>query len=86
MIKVELGDEVKDGLTGFIGIATARAEYLTGCVRVQIEAQTSSAAPVEYWVDEQRLEIKKRAVYLIPIEAIEQAPAGSRNAPPARHP
>ena len=86
MVKVNLGDEVRDSLTGFKGIATGRADYLTGCVHIQIEASGTERQPGEHWIDEQRLEIVKRAAYGLPEEAIEQAPAGPRNAPPSRHP
>ena len=88
MVKVILGDEVKDSLTGFIGVATGRADYLTGCARIQVEAREAEAGgkPGEHWFDEQRLEIVKRASYDLPEEVIEQAPAGPRNAPPARNP
>lgn len=52
-MKIELGDKVKDKITGFTGIATGRAEYLTGCVRFMVErAGKDSKAE---WYDEGRL-------------------------------
>ena len=30
---IELGDKVKDTITGFAGTATARIEYLNGCIQ-----------------------------------------------------
>lgn len=33
---ITLGDRVKCTLTGFTGVVTARAEYLTGCNQVHV--------------------------------------------------
>lgn len=54
---VKLGDRVTDRISGFSGIATGRAEYLYGCVRVQVEPEAlHDGKPVEsQWFDEQRL-------------------------------
>lgn len=37
--RVMLGDKVKDRITGFEGIVTARTEFLYGCVRVNVTRQ-----------------------------------------------
>jgi len=37
---ITLGKKYKDRVTGFMGLATARHEYLNGCVRVTIQATT----------------------------------------------
>lgn len=34
---VELGDKVKDSVTGFAGIAIAKIEWLHGCIRVTVQ-------------------------------------------------
>jgi hypothetical protein len=54
---VKLGDKVTDSLTGFTGIATARTEYLYGCVRILVEpTELRDGKPVEgQYFDEQRL-------------------------------
>jgi len=36
MEKVKLGQEVKDRITGFKGIATSRTTYLQGCERIGV--------------------------------------------------
>lgn len=36
---ITLGDEVKDKVTGFEGIAIARTEFLNGCARVGVQSQ-----------------------------------------------
>jgi len=38
-MKVELGDEVKDTITGFKGIAVARTSWITGCDRITLQPQ-----------------------------------------------
>jgi hypothetical protein len=56
---VQLGQKVVDCLTGFTGVATAKTEYLYGCVRVLVEPTelSTDGKPVEgIWLDEQRLD------------------------------
>ena len=36
MKKIELGNKVRDAVTGFVGIATARLEFLNGCKQITI--------------------------------------------------
>jgi hypothetical protein len=56
---IKLGDKVKDKLTGFNGVAVARAEYLYGCIWVcVIPCKLQEGKPVEdIWFDEERLKI-----------------------------
>jgi hypothetical protein len=51
---VALGTRYRDSITGFEGVATARYEFLYGCVRVLLEG-TKDGKPAEYTFDEQRL-------------------------------
>ncbi|MDD5358234.1 MAG: hypothetical protein PHX80_03755 [Candidatus Nanoarchaeia archaeon] len=57
-MKYELGQEVKDIITGFSGIITGRCEYLTGCNHYAIQSRTlKDGKPADYeWLDESRLE------------------------------
>lgn len=34
---INLGDEVKDKVSGFRGVAVARHEYLQGCLRISVQ-------------------------------------------------
>lgn len=34
---VYLGQEVRDRLTGFSGVVTGRAEYITGCAQICVD-------------------------------------------------
>lgn len=40
MLKFELGQRVKDKVTGFSGIVVCISSYLTGCNRYAVQAQT----------------------------------------------
>lgn len=43
---VKLGDEVKEIITGFSGIAVAKCEWLNGCVRVTVQPRRLDAGKV----------------------------------------
>lgn len=57
--KIKLGDKVRCKITGFIGIAVARTEFINGCVQYSVAPKISkdSKFPEEYPVDEQSLEV-----------------------------
>lgn len=57
--KVELGDTVRDRVTGFEGTATSRVEYLTGCIQFGVlpKVGADSKYPDVIYIDEQRIEI-----------------------------
>lgn len=40
---IKLGDKVKDVVTGYTGIATARHEYLNGCVQITVTPMQNAA-------------------------------------------
>ena len=52
---IKLNTKVKDMTTGYSGIVTARAEYITGETRYLVENVDSTGRPSEYWYDETRL-------------------------------
>ena len=39
MKTINLGDRVKDKVTGFAGIVTAKTEWLNGCVRLTVQPE-----------------------------------------------
>ena len=51
--QIKMGQQVTDNITGFSGVAVARAEYLYGCVRVAVEGKEKPGDAI--WFDEQRL-------------------------------
>lgn len=55
--KVKLGQTVKDTISGFNGVATARCEYLFGCLQIQVTPkEMKDGVPVKSkWFDEPQL-------------------------------
>lgn len=56
--KIALGAKVKDKITGYKGVVTGRAEYLTGCIQylvTQTKTNKEGAIPDGEWLDEVRL-------------------------------
>ena len=76
---VKLGDVYRDELTGFEGIAVARAEFIYGCVRVTLEAKKlkDDGTPLDATFDEQRLDpvSKAKTGGPLPIPARARAPS-----------
>ena len=65
MTKINLGDRVKDTVTGFTGIAVARTQWLNGCDRVAVQPEklTKEGFPREDRVfDEMQLQLLKAGV------------------------
>jgi hypothetical protein len=55
---INLGQEVKDRLTGFSGFVMGRTEYLNGCVSIGVmPKELKEGKPQDWiWFDEQRLD------------------------------
>lgn len=53
---IELGKKAKDIVSGWEGLATARYEYMNGCIRYEISAQDKDGQPKSFVFDEQQLE------------------------------
>lgn len=75
---VELGSRYRDVVTDFTGVATARIEYLNGCVQAQLEASVGGE-PRTQWVDYDRLELVDR-------DAVARFPRGTGGPGPATAP
>lgn len=78
--KLELGMEVKDRVTGFTGIATARHIYLQGCNRISIQPKAmeeDTKLPEAISIDEPDLEVIGYGVLPIPEEK-DKKPGGPR--------
>jgi hypothetical protein len=59
-VGIQLGDRIRDNLTGLTGIAAGRCDYLTGCTQFGLapEKLTKEGMPREWlWLDESRLSI-----------------------------
>ena len=61
-MEIELGQKVRDTVTGLEGIAIAKIEWLHGCKRVIIQpkAKKDGTVPDNYTVDEPQLEILEK--------------------------
>lgn len=59
MFKFELGQVVKEVVTGFTGVIMSRTEYITGCKQYGLlsrELNKETGRPSEWlWFDEERL-------------------------------
>jgi hypothetical protein len=75
---VKLGKRYRDTITGFLGTATSRTEYLYGCVRVVLEGHGKEGTPEEWAFDEQRLVTEEEGRRPIPTATS----GGSRPTPP----
>ena len=82
---IQLGDVVKDKISGFTGVATCRLEYLNGCVRWAVHPRIlHEGKPIEaQYFDTEQLD------HVTPVEHVGFAKAvgatgGDRPAPPAR--
>lgn len=67
-MKINLGDKVKDTVTGYTGIAIARTQWLQGCDRILVQAPVlaDSKIPDDRAFDEPQLKILKRAAIKSP--------------------
>ena len=81
---VELGDVVHDTLTEFCGTVTARATYLEGCIRCEVQpADLHEGQLIEpSWFDEQRLVVLEAASENLPTAAT----GGPQRRPSRRNP
>ncbi len=59
MNKIQLGDKVKDKVSGFVGVAVAKTEFLNGCIQYNVmpKAGKDGKMPEEVGIDEQSLEV-----------------------------
>lgn len=54
---IELGASVKDRVSGFAGIITARYEYLNGCERYEVSSADKDGKPESFVFDSQQIEV-----------------------------
>ncbi len=61
---IALGNEVKDKVSGLIGIACSRIEYLNGCIQYGIQPKLKKGTTdiVTWNIDEEQLELTKKKV------------------------
>jgi hypothetical protein len=63
MSEIKLGQKVRDIVTGLEGIATAKCEYLNGCVQFGITPlSTDNKYPETHYLDYKQLEVAGEGV------------------------
>lgn len=87
IVVVQLGDRVKDQITGLTGIVTCITSWLNGCRRVGVQPEKLKDGKVEDCVhfDDNQLELVKKAVHepvvLVKQPAPEPVAARTRGGP-----
>ena len=49
--EIQLGDRVKDKITGFTGIAVSRTEYINGCVQYTVAPKVKKGNEIQEAMD-----------------------------------
>ena len=79
MNKIELGMNVRDKITGFEGMATAKIQCITGCLRIQVspKAKDKDVIPSDgIEIDETMLEIIDNGIYSPPVKKVKTGAYG----------
>jgi hypothetical protein len=84
--QIQLGDKVRDTVTGFTGIATARVEYISGCVRYAVTPQVGEDNKMldAQYCDWQTMVVLEEAKPVRMARTGGPHPAPARQAPPTR--
>lgn len=82
--EIQLGNRVKDIVTGFTGIASSKIEYLNGCVQfgVKPKVEKDGKMPEIYYIDVQQLEFVDEGVSIKKIDTggdMDDAPNSSNS-------
>lgn len=67
-MEIKLGNKVRDKVTGYEGVATARVEYLNGCVQFCVKPKVGSDGkmPDPEYIDVQQLEVVSQGDTITP--------------------
>jgi hypothetical protein len=65
---IKLGAQVKDKVSGYVGIATSRVEYLNGCVQYGVRGKVDkdNKAPEAVYIDEEQLVVFGKGISIVP--------------------
>ncbi len=87
-MEIELGQKIRDRVTGLKGIATGRCEYLNGCVQYHLKpALDKDGKMVDGdWIDVTQLEVVGRGISTItPARPRARVPGGPMAEAPPSH-
>lgn len=83
--ELQLGAKYRDTVSGWEGIATARFEYLNGCVRVDLSGADDKGAPISYVFDVEQVELVDAGLVREPRRGLFGRTGGPRDtSPPPR--
>ena len=73
---MNLGDRVKDPITGMTGIVTCITTWLHGCIRIGVQPEKlKDGKPLEaIYFDQSQLELVKKRVHAPMVLAVQEAP------------
>lgn len=76
---IDMGDEVRDEVTGFGGVVTGYARYLTGCAQVLVQPKVKEGGDWQEgrWFDVDRLTLAKSAAHVHVVKTAVGGPPGS---------
>jgi hypothetical protein len=76
---IELGDKVTDNVTGFTGVVTGLADYLTGCSQACVQPILKDDADWKEarWFDVDRLTITELKAVVHVVKTARGGPSGS---------
>jgi len=70
-MNVILGERYRDVVSGWEGVATARYEYMNGCVRIEISGADKDGKPEGFVFDIQQIEaVEAPAVPATPVATV----------------
>lgn len=77
---INVGDKVKDTITGLEGMAVAKIIYMNGCIQYEVQPKGLKDGKIikSAWIDEGQLIVKKEARKK---EDKKRPPGGSGNVP-----
>lgn len=88
IFKFSNGDQVKERVSGLVGIVTGSVNYITGCNQhlVTLKPKDDFTEPVVLWYDESRLDLISESKVVLDISgekpgADKVAPGGSKRVP-----
>lgn len=88
---IELGDRVKDPISGFEGIAHAQTTWLNGCIRIAVQPEKldkDGKVPEDRYFDQSQLRVLKKRVQIpvqLTVSEVKPEPVKRRsNGGPAR--
>lgn len=87
IFKFELGDHVKDRMTGLSGIVVSRTQYLYGCIRYGVQPtklKDDGTRHDWHYFDEPQLDLVETQAYKDVLPEKEEPPHGPRPDAPQR--